>query len=69
MADIYTVCTYVLFCSDNWNELAHMAVHRGEILNNAIREKGITFAAAAKHAEGLRRGQLALRGRMLREGN
>ena len=45
-----------------------MAVHRGQILDNAIREKGITFAAAAKHAEGLRRGQLSLRGRMLREG-
>ena len=45
----------MLFCSDNWNELAHMAVHRGEILDNAIREKGITFAAAAKRCNISRR--------------
>ena len=28
--------------------LAHMAVHRGKILEEAIREKGYNFAAAAK---------------------
>jgi len=32
-----------------------MAVHRGQILDNAIREKGITFAAAAKRCKISRR--------------
>jgi lambda repressor-like predicted transcriptional regulator len=38
-----------------WAEIAHMAVHRGQILDNAIREKGITFAAAAKRCKISRR--------------
>jgi len=46
---------YVLFSLRNCNEIAHMAVHRGQILDNAIREKGITFAAAAKRCKISRR--------------
>ena len=46
---------YVLFCFAKWMEIAHMAVHRGQILDNAIREKGITFAAAAKRCKISRR--------------
>lgn len=45
----------MLLCSEKWVELAHMAVHRGQILDNAIREKGITFAAAAKRCKISRR--------------
>ena len=45
----------MLFCSVKWFEIAHMAVHRGQILDNAIREKGITFAAAAKRCKISRR--------------
>lgn len=45
----------MLFCFRKWFELAHMAVHRGQILENAIREKGITFAAAAKRCKISRR--------------
>jgi len=46
---------FMLFCSAKWFEIAHMAVHRGQILDNAIREKGITFAAAAKRCKISRR--------------
>ena len=46
---------YVLFCFAKWMEIAHMAVHRGQILDNAIREKGITFATAAKRCKISRR--------------
>ena len=45
----------MLFCFAKWMEIAHMAVHRGQILDNAIREKGITFAAAAKRCKISRR--------------
>lgn len=46
---------YVLFCFAKSMEIAHMAVHRGQILDNAIREKGIIFAAAAKRCKISRR--------------
>ena len=45
----------MLFCFAKWMEIAHMAVHRGQILDNTIREKGITFAAAAKRCKISRR--------------
>lgn len=45
----------MLFYSLKWVEIAHMAVHRGQILDNAIREKGITMAAAAKRCKISRR--------------
>ena len=45
----------MLFSAKFSFELAHMSVHRGQILENAIRENGITFAAAAKRCKISRR--------------
>ena len=45
----------MLFCSSEWRQLADMAKHRGKILEDAIKEKGITCAAAAKHLKISRR--------------
>ena len=45
----------MLFCIAKWKKIARMAIPPGLILDNDIREKGITFASAASTLRDLKK--------------